>query len=332
MLLDTKGKKKPIKDINYSGEVAKEIVRAIANALGFKIHENERGISAYGGNAIRISDHCTYMQTWVDNGTWNAPVRLDIVIEDNPTQPMMQVENNYNFTIAEFVHKSANISPQMARTIAYDIKQVLNGKPYANNTRGDKRQLISTHDNNNNSVEENKNRQYMKQTIKLKESELKRMIYESIKNVIKEGYSDALDDKTKKFAERYLGDKKFRDNVHSWENKKQVDHNNKHMTTPFAYGGYGHGRQGAPDVGYDERQISPFDDDEKIKLDDYADDYQSFANDYSAEPKDVDINDYDYLNAPKYVDYVYSDVKNESKLRKMIGECVRMALKGKRIV
>lgn len=27
-----------------------------------------------------------YMQTWVDNETWRAPVRLDIVIEDEPTE------------------------------------------------------------------------------------------------------------------------------------------------------------------------------------------------------------------------------------------------------
>ncbi|MGM9845255.1 MAG: hypothetical protein ACI30K_03395 [Muribaculaceae bacterium] len=41
----------PIKSINYNGVGdAREIVRMIAKALGFKIHENEEGISAYGGN------------------------------------------------------------------------------------------------------------------------------------------------------------------------------------------------------------------------------------------------------------------------------------------
>jgi hypothetical protein len=31
------------------------------------------------------------MQTWVDNETWRAPVRLDIVIEDEPTEAATQV-------------------------------------------------------------------------------------------------------------------------------------------------------------------------------------------------------------------------------------------------
>ena len=69
--------KDPIKRMSYNGSgSAREVVRMIALALGFKIHEDEYGISAYGGNAIRIADHCTYMQTWVDRGTWNAPIKL----------------------------------------------------------------------------------------------------------------------------------------------------------------------------------------------------------------------------------------------------------------
>ena len=34
----------------------------IALALDFKIHEDEHGISAYGGNAIRIADHCSMLK------------------------------------------------------------------------------------------------------------------------------------------------------------------------------------------------------------------------------------------------------------------------------
>ena len=143
--------KDPIKRMSYKGRgSAREVVRMIALALGLKIHEDEYGISAYGGNAIRIADHCTYMQTWVDRGTWNAPIRLDIVIEEEPTQAVTQVKNGYYFTIVEFVYDITDVDTQNARTIAYDIRNVINGNQYANNVRGKRRTLKSTHNSNEN--------------------------------------------------------------------------------------------------------------------------------------------------------------------------------------
>lgn len=177
--------KDPIKRMSYKGSgSAREVVRMIALALGLKIHEDEYGISAYGGNAIRIADHCTYMQTWVDRGTWNAPIRLDVVIEEEPTQAVTQVKNGYDFTIVEFVYDITDVDTQNARTIAYDIRNVINGNQYANNARGKRRTLKSTHNSNENK-QYNKNTN-MKQTIKLRESELKRMIVETIRSVVNE--------------------------------------------------------------------------------------------------------------------------------------------------
>ncbi len=43
-----------------------------------------------------------YMQTWVDNETWRAPVRLDIVIEDEPTEAATQVRAGCDFGITIF--------------------------------------------------------------------------------------------------------------------------------------------------------------------------------------------------------------------------------------
>ena len=43
-----------------------------------------------------------YMQTWVDNETWRAPVRLDIVIEDEPTEAATQVRAGCDFVITIF--------------------------------------------------------------------------------------------------------------------------------------------------------------------------------------------------------------------------------------
>lgn len=180
--------KDPIKRMFYNGSgSAREVVRMIALALGFKIHEDEYGISAYGGNAIRIADHCTYMQTWVDHGTWNAPIRLDVVIEEEPTQAVTQVKKGYDFTIVELVYNITDVDTQNARTIAYDIRNVINGNQYANNARGERRALKSTHNSNENK-QYNKKRN-MKQTIRLTESELKNMITESVKRVLCEGYT-----------------------------------------------------------------------------------------------------------------------------------------------
>ena len=143
--------KDPIKRMSYKGSgSAREVVGMIALALGLKIHEDEYGISAYGGNAIRIADHCTYMQTWVDRGTWNAPIRLDVVIEEEPTQAVTQVKNGYDFTIVEFVYDITDVDTQNARTIAYDIRNDINGNQYANNVRGKRRTLKSTHNSNEN--------------------------------------------------------------------------------------------------------------------------------------------------------------------------------------
>lgn len=166
------------------GNRAREIVLQIAIALGFKIHEDEFGVSAYGGNAIRISDHCTYMQTWVDNETWNAPVRLDVVIEDEPTEAVTQVRVGYDFTITEFVSQSSDIDTQKARTIAYDIRNAMNGNPYANNVRGEKRNLVATHGNNTQQI--NCNTNMNKNKIRLTESQLHNMISESVKRILSE--------------------------------------------------------------------------------------------------------------------------------------------------
>lgn len=166
------------------GNRAREIVLQIAIALGFKIHEDEFGVSAYGGNAIRISDHCTYMQTWVDNEIWNAPVRLDVVIEDEPTEAVTQVRVGYDFTITEFVSQSSDIDTQKARTIAYDIRNAMNGNPYANNVRGEKRNLVATHGNNTQQI--NCNTNMNKNKIRLTESQLHNVISESVKRILSE--------------------------------------------------------------------------------------------------------------------------------------------------
>lgn len=215
-------KNDPIKSINNeSGGSASEIVRMIALALGFKIHEDGNGVSAYGGNTIRIADHCTYMQTWVDNGTWKSPIRLDIVIEDNPTKPITQVKNGFEFDVLEYVYSSQSMEPQKARLIAYDIKNTLNGNPYANNVRGVKRTLKSTHIENN-TIKENTN---MKKIVRLTESDIKRMVMETLNELEYIDPESSLDnpnegdpfgDYRDEIVNDYNGDEKAAENAYSW--------------------------------------------------------------------------------------------------------------------
>lgn len=145
--LKYQGKSKShIKAININEcHSAKIIVEMIAKALGFKIHVNDRGITAYGGNLIRISDHRTYMQTWVDNNTWNAQIRLDIVIEDEETVGTTDVRNGIDFSIDEYIYKTNSINAEIVRVIAFDIQNVLNGQCFANNAQGEIKPLLTTH-------------------------------------------------------------------------------------------------------------------------------------------------------------------------------------------
>ena len=212
-----KKKRESIKQIGLDVQpLAKNVVIAIANALGLKIRYDKDedgkviGVSAYGGRCLRLADHCTYMQTWVDAGTWNSPYRNDIVICDNPSEQFAktQVQSGYDFTISEFLYGTQDMTVEKAKMIAYDIKQAINVGQYANNARGEKRILTSTHDADDNpqstqdateqnitNNQENKQDTNMKtenrkrNVVRLTESQLKQMITESVKKVLNE-YDD----------------------------------------------------------------------------------------------------------------------------------------------
>lgn len=191
----TRGK---VRQIQILSNDAREIVRTIASALGWKIHETAEGISAYSpSKALRIADHRTYMQTWVDNGSWNKPIKADVVIEDEPTKGATMVRIGYDFTIPEFVHPAESMTPEIAKNIAFDLKQSMENKPYANNARGQGIMLKSTHtnttqQNTNNNKKLNCNRNMNKNRIRLTESQLHRVIKESVEKMLKESEEQSL--------------------------------------------------------------------------------------------------------------------------------------------
>ena len=218
MLVEKKRRKivkNPIRQIGTDIQMSPTgIVISIANALGLKIRYDKDedgkviGVSVYGGRCLRLADHCTYMQTWVDAGTWNSPYRYDIVICDNPSeqQAKTQVQSGYDFTISEFIYGTEDMTVEKARMIAYDIKQAINVGQYANNVRGEKRILTSTHDADDNqqstqvatkqNITKNKQDTNMKtenrkrNVVRLTESQLKQIVAESVKKVLKEWNSD----------------------------------------------------------------------------------------------------------------------------------------------
>ena len=232
-----KPKSDPIKTIGLNvTPLAREIVIQIANALGLKIRYdrdeegNIIGVSTYAGNCLRLSDHSTYMQTWVDAGTWKAPYRYDIVIEDDATFAKQQVQEGYDFSITEYVAKAENMDVEKAKMIAYDIRNCINTGIYANNIGAEKRMLNSNHETDESliqhpmSVNSNKeanqpqitdnktNKNMKKNTIKLNESQLKKIVAESVKRVLKEDImtnNDLTDyhDKYMQYYKMYLNEK-----------------------------------------------------------------------------------------------------------------------------
>ena len=71
-------------------------------------------------------------------------------MKKNQHKRVTQVKNGYDFTIVEFVYDITDVDTQNARTIAYDIRNDINGNQYANNVRGKRRTLKSTHNSNEN--------------------------------------------------------------------------------------------------------------------------------------------------------------------------------------
>lgn len=137
-------KDNPIKRITLDSNIASAIVTQIAIALNVKLHTdkdedgNILGVSAYIGNCIRLADHKTYLQTWVDNVIWDAPYRISIVIEDEESIGKTQVKEEYDFEVLEYVFNSQMMTPQKAREIAFDIKQARKTGRFANNGGGEK--------------------------------------------------------------------------------------------------------------------------------------------------------------------------------------------------
>lgn len=303
--------------INFNSAIS-----AIRDNNGFRPNHNDNSyyrvytIQGYKPIQIRISNHGTHLWTWLDRRyAPSSSINICIVFAENgSTQSDCKIKKilKRGFEVIQYVYNCNILDLNDISLINGAIQNICKNGTYIdplNNTeKASQKQILKTLNesvgiaaNNNNSVEENKNRQYMKQTIKLKESELKRMIYESVRKMISE-----LDWRTYHSAGNKALDR-------DWEEPRDDD--------------------------YWERRADNF----------YGKAEKAFKKKHGIDLSDVTLgqntsadNDDNYWNAMEDWEDYASDrsqyvngkgwTKNESKLRKMIGECVRMALKGKRIV
>ena len=126
------------------------VVWAITDCLGLKWFRDQYAdnVAAYGLNSIHISNHRTNMQEWIDNGTWDSPYRISIVIEDSPTTASTEVKDGFDFTVDEYVF-NANIfnSRAVLEAITYDVINVEERGVFPNTLKGEYVKLVTTHEN-----------------------------------------------------------------------------------------------------------------------------------------------------------------------------------------
>ena len=131
-----------VSDPNFT-HLARPMIRELALGLNFEIYEDNEGISAYGGDCIRIADHRTNLKSWIDNGTYKSPYRYSIVIENVRTTPQIQVMEGYDFTVEEISYIAQEVSPKQLQLLADDIANTIKNGEYPNHICGIK-YILST--------------------------------------------------------------------------------------------------------------------------------------------------------------------------------------------
>lgn len=178
-------------------EQAIQLVDNIGLTLGLERHTDTMGCSYYAisnDTVVRISDHSTYLQTWVDNGTSSKPNLFSIVIEVNPSKPNPNINSDTLFKVIEYKHRLRSLlNGEEYLELINAIKGAIGNGGQFSNPFGVKKKLLcskyspKTDGENEQPIKESKTRKDMKQNrIKLTESRLKQMIAESVRNVLKE--------------------------------------------------------------------------------------------------------------------------------------------------
>lgn len=172
--------------MHLTQDAAIKLVESIGSTLGLERVNDVSGVSYYAitqDTAVRISDHSTHLQTWVDKGTYTKKNKYSIVIEVNPSKPVLAVQPGIGtFVVTEFKHKLRGLSDDAVLVLANAIKGAIGtGGQFSNPLRVKPKMLASTQLND---LKTNKNMK--NNTIKLNEVQLRQIIAESVKKVLKE--------------------------------------------------------------------------------------------------------------------------------------------------
>ena len=181
-------------DTPLTQDAAIKLVESIGSTLGLERVNDASGVSYYAitqDTAVRISDHSTHLQTWVDKGTYTKKNKYSIVIEVNPSKPVLAVQPGIGtFVVTEFKHKLRGLSDDAVLVLANAIKGAVGtGGQFSNPLRVKPKMLASTQLN-----ESKTNKNMKKNVIKLNENTLRQIVAESVKKVLKEGYNQQIVD------------------------------------------------------------------------------------------------------------------------------------------
>ena len=180
-----------------------KIVESIGDVLGLEKIKDRMGISYYAeseNTVVRISDHSTYCQTWVDKGTYKKTNKYSVVIEVNPSKPNPIINIPVSeFSIKEFKHKLKKLDNNSVMNITNAIKGAIGpGGQFSNPEQVMPKTIISKYIppkpsiSKTNNKGTNKSKNMKKNTIKLNEAKLKKIVAESVKKVLMESQQENL--------------------------------------------------------------------------------------------------------------------------------------------
>ena len=189
---------------------SREIIKKVLQYVRFRVPQTEEKNSYYteiGNTLVRISNHCTRLRVWDEilekNPKWKGKPIISIVFEDDEDTfdevdcLVLKRFRMKPIKVTEYVYRLQGdpqfITPQDERLIISGIKQVQGGK-YTDLTNKCSKPILRVSQNppsvppNN---QELNTEQYMdKKLIRLTESDLHRIVKESVNKAIKESYMD----------------------------------------------------------------------------------------------------------------------------------------------
>ena len=186
---------------------SREIIKKVLQYVRFRVPQTEEKNSYYteiGNTLVRISNHCTRLRVWDEilekNPKWKGKPIISIVFEDDEDTfdevdcLVLKRFRMKPIKVTEYVYRLQGdpqfITPQDERLIISGIKQVQGGK-YTDLTNKCSEPILRVSQNppsvppNN---QELNTEQYMdKKLIRLTESDLHRIVKESVDRVLSEG-------------------------------------------------------------------------------------------------------------------------------------------------